>query len=82
MLKEMWTPKPLIDFRFDNLFILKINHPFFMLAQIYVVLVITLLYPPFFPKREVLEILPHLFPTELPIYIYARCHLKLLDAYE
>jgi hypothetical protein len=69
MLKEIWTPKPLIDFRFDNLFILKINHPFCMLAQICVILVITLLYLPFFPKQEVLEIPSHPFPTELPIYI-------------
>ena len=46
----MLAPKPLIDFRFDNLFILKINHPFSMLAQICVILAITLLYLPFFPK--------------------------------
>jgi len=65
----MWTPKPLIDFRFDNLFILKINHPFFMLAQICIILVITLFYLLFFPKQEVLEILSNPFPTELPAYV-------------
>lgn len=40
-----------------------------MLAQICVTSVITLLYPPFFPKQEVLEILSHPFPPELSIYI-------------
>jgi hypothetical protein len=80
MLKEIWTLKPLIDFRFDNPFILKINHPFCMLAQICVILVITLLHLPFFPKHEVLEILSHRFPNQLPICISARCHMKLPDA--
>jgi hypothetical protein len=65
----MWAPKPLIDFRFNNLFILKINYPFCMLAQICVILAIALLYFPFFPKQEGLEILSHPSPNELPIYI-------------
>jgi hypothetical protein len=78
----MWTPKPLIDFRFDNLFILKINHPFCVLAQICVILVIKLLYLPFFPKQEVLEIFSHAFTDELLIYIQTRCHMKLPDAYK